>query len=64
MAHTLTVAVHVDLRVNGEDLSGDYGPGDVNLPEPVAALLTAQGLATPSKGKTSKSPAAHHDTEA
>jgi len=40
----LTEAVHVDLRVNGEDFTGTYGPGEVELPEPVAQVLAEQGL--------------------
>lgn len=44
--YTIRESVHVDIRVNGEDLSGTYGPGDVNLPMPVADHLVALGLAT------------------
>lgn len=53
MKYTMSEAVHVDLRVDGEDYSGDYGPGDVDLPGPVAELLAAQGLlgATEPRGK-------------
>lgn len=40
----LTEAVHVDLRVNGEDFTGTYGPGEVDLPEPVAQVLAEHGL--------------------
>lgn len=46
MAYKLTSKVRVDLRANGEDLSGEYGPGEVELPRPVAELLLAQGFAT------------------
>lgn len=44
--YTITESVHVDIRVNGEDFSGSYGPGDVDLPQPVADHLVAVGLAT------------------
>lgn len=56
MSHKIEGTVQVDLRADGIDHSGTYGPGDVELPEPVAELLVAQGLATPSKGKPSKAP--------
>ena len=54
MSYTLKTAVHVDLRADGEDLSGTYGPGVADLPAPVAALLVAQGHAVPAEAKTSK----------
>ena len=54
MSHTIKGTVQVDLRADGVDYSGTYGPGDAELPEPVAELLTAQGLATPAKGKSPK----------
>ena len=50
MSHTIKGTVHVDMRAGGIDHSGTYGPGDVDLPGPVAELLEAQGLATPAKG--------------
>lgn len=45
MAYTLSSKVRIDLRADGKDLSGEYGPGDVDLPRPVAELLIAQGFA-------------------
>lgn len=56
MSYTMKDAVHVDLRVGETDYSGDFGPGDVDLPGPVADLLVAQGFAslTTSKSKASK----------
>lgn len=55
MAYTLNDKVHVDLRVDGNTISEDFGPGDVELPEAVAVLLVGQGLATASKTKSTKS---------
>lgn len=49
--YTLKEQVHVDLRVNGEDLSGDFGPGEIELPEAVAEHLVGLGLATPTTAK-------------
>lgn len=46
MTYTVSEKVHVDMRVNGEDISGDFGPGDVELVQPIADLLLASGLAT------------------
>lgn len=46
MAYSLTDTVHVSLRADGADLSGTYGPGEVDLPRPVAELLIAQGFAS------------------
>lgn len=46
MAYQLSEKVVVDLRADGQDLSGEYGPGEVDLPRPVAELLIAQKLAT------------------
>lgn len=60
MAYTITEAVHVDIRIDGETISADYAPGDVDLPQPIADLLVAQGLATPtavSSGKKKADPA-------
>lgn len=54
MTYTVAQKVHVDLRVNDDDLSGDYGPGDVRLPHAVAELLVAQGLAVKSPKHTKK----------
>lgn len=51
MSHHMSEAVHLNLTVGNTDFSGDYGPGDVDLPEPVAELLTAMGFASESKGK-------------
>jgi len=46
----LSEAVHVDLRVNGEDFTGTYGPGEVELPEPVAQVLAEHGLLAEADG--------------
>lgn len=54
--YTLPERVRVDLRADGVDLSGEFGPGDVELAPAVAELLTAQGLATPAKAKAPKTP--------
>ncbi len=66
MAHTLKEAVHVDLRHNGTDYSGDFGPGDVELPAPVADLLVASGLAieTSAPKKAGKSTTTDEGSEA
>lgn len=45
--YTLTDAVHIDIRVDNQDISGDFGPGDVALPDAIAEILVAQGHATP-----------------
>ena len=50
MTHTLKQAVTVDIRVGDETYADTYGPGNVDLPEPVAELLVNLGLAEPSKG--------------
>lgn len=50
MTHTLKQAVTVDLRVDGETYADTYGPGNVDLPEPVAELLESLGVAEPTKG--------------
>lgn len=63
--HTLSEKVHVDIRVNGETISTDFGPGDVVLTPAVAELLVAQGVATPvvkASKKTSAPTAADNDT--
>lgn len=54
MTYTISDKVHVDLRVDGKTISEDFGPGDVELPPAVAELLLAQGLATETSAKTSK----------
>lgn len=56
MSYTIKEAVFVDIRVNGEDLSKSYEPGTTELPEAVANVLVAQGIAVEStaKSKTSK----------
>lgn len=58
--HTLTEKVHVDIRVDGETISTDFGPGDVTLPPAVAELLIAQGIAAPitKASKKTSAPAA------
>lgn len=54
MQVTIKQAVSVDMRAGGEDLSGAWEPGDHELPEPVAEVLIAAGIATPTKSKSSK----------
>jgi len=55
--HSLKTAVDVDLRAGGIDLSGTYGPGETELPDEVAELLTRQGHignGKPARGKQEK----------
>lgn len=66
MAYTIKSKAQVELRLNGVDYSGEYGPGDVDLPEPVAQLLIEQGLATPAtsaKKPTKPTPIAENPEE-
>lgn len=63
MSHTLKEAVHVTMTVDGADFSVDYAAGDVDLPQPIADLLVAQGLATVTKAKSSKTTTATETTE-
>lgn len=58
MSYNLPEAVHVDMRVDGETISKDFGPGVVDLPQPVADLLVSQGLATQSTSKSKAGKAA------
>lgn len=52
---TLNEAVYVSILIDGEDLSGSYGPGDVEVHDTLATLLTNQGLVTDgSKTSTKK----------
>jgi hypothetical protein len=51
---TLNEAVYVSIQIDGEDLSGSYGPGDVEVHDTIATLLTNQGLVSDgSKPKSS-----------
>lgn len=50
MSIQASTKVHVDLRVDGKDYTGSYGPGD-QLPAAVADLLIAQGLAAETSDK-------------
>lgn len=46
MAHiNITEQVHVDIRVDGETISEDFTAGVVEVIQPVADLLVAQGIA-------------------
>lgn len=54
MQCTIKEAVSVDMRSSGEDVSGSWDAGDHELAEPVAELLIAAGIATPTKSKSSK----------
>lgn len=59
MRYQLAEKVHVDMRVDGQAIDGDFGPGDsVELPEAVAALLIAQGHAAPAKAAPKQGKAA------
>jgi len=57
MNYTITEQVHVDIRIDGQTISADYTPGDIEIPIEIGDLLIAQGLATlaPATGKKSKS---------
>ena len=46
MQVNISEKVHVDLTVNGVDLSGSYGPGPSEVPDEVGELLIAQGIAS------------------
>ena len=61
MTYTLAEAVHVDIRIDNETIEGDFGPGDVELPAPIAELLVNQGLAVPTPEKASKKSATPTD---
>ncbi|HAM24922.1 MAG TPA: hypothetical protein DCM51_05125 [Actinobacteria bacterium] len=63
MAKNLNEKVHVDLRVDGVDLTGDFAPGD-DLPAPVAELLEAQGFIVEGKAKTKNTTTSDTEPEA
>ena len=44
--YTITESVHIDIRVDGATISGDYEPGVVELHPAVAEVLVAQGIAS------------------
>ena len=46
MSYAIAEAVTVSMSHEGEDLSGTYGPGVVELPDVLGELLVAQGQAT------------------
>lgn len=48
--------VAVDLRADGQTFTGTYGPGDTELPEPVAQLLQRLGKASPAPTKPTTAP--------
>lgn len=56
LSYQVPTEVTVDLREDDVDLSGVYGPGVVELPEPVARLLVAQELAQPAPAKKPATP--------
>lgn len=43
---TITEQVHVDIRIDGETISSDFTPGNVEVSEHIADLLISQGVAT------------------
>lgn len=51
---TLKEPVHVDIRIDGKNVELDLIAGDNEVPEIVAATLTAQGLVGEAPAKTSK----------
>jgi hypothetical protein len=55
MSYTLTEAIHVSITIDGQAQDLDYTAGDTELPEPVAELLIAQGIATPAVAPSKKS---------
>lgn len=62
MTITITEAVHVDIRIDGETISTDYKPGTADVPLEIAELLIAQGFAT--EGSVAKSKSDTTPTEA
>ena len=54
--YTLIEAVHVSITLDGQAIDLDLTAGDVELDQPIADLLVAQGLATEAAAKGSKSP--------
>ena len=50
---TLTEAVRVDISLDGKRIELDLTPGDVEVEQPVAELLLAQGLAVVAVAKSS-----------
>lgn len=58
---TITEQVHVDIRIDDQEHTADYAAGTIDVPQGVADLLIAQGLATitvetpaPAPAKSSK----------
>lgn len=48
---TINEPVHVEIRIDGKTTERDFTAGDVDVEQPIADLLIAQGLAAPaSKG--------------
>jgi hypothetical protein len=48
---TINEPVHVEIRIDGTTIERDFTTGDVDVEQPIADLLIAQGLAAPaSKG--------------
>lgn len=64
MAYTISEAVHVSTTVDGESVELDFTPGDIDLPEAVADLLVAQGIATPVAAKKAAKSISTESTEA
>jgi hypothetical protein len=54
MKHTITEAVTVDIRLEGEDKTFTFEPGDHELNPAVALILVEQGIAKPAGTKASK----------
>lgn len=51
---TLKEAAHVDIRIDGENIALDLTTGENDVPDPVAAILIAQGFATEATAKAGK----------
>lgn len=64
MAYTISEAVHVSAVIDGETVELDIKVGDTDLPESVADLLVAQGIATPAAAKKAAKSISTESTEA
>lgn len=54
MKHTITEAVTIDIRLEGEDKTFTFEAGDHELHPAVAVILVEQGIAKPAGSKASK----------
>jgi hypothetical protein len=54
MTYIISTKVRVDIRSNGADLSGEYGPDSKDIPTAVGDHLVALGLAEVSKSSAVK----------